>query len=72
MSEVMEQGIIAYADDFTVSSEGGKADSAWDETTGALAEDRFGNRSVHSRALSTKAEWDGQCVGRDDFGALQG
>ena len=31
-------GIIAYADDFIVSSEGGKADSVWDEMTGALGE----------------------------------
>ena len=31
-------GIIAYADDFIVSSEGGKADCVWDETTGALGE----------------------------------
>ena len=46
MSEVMEQanregpvmGIIAYADDFLVSPEGGKADNVWDETTGALGE----------------------------------
>ena len=46
MSEVMEQanregpvmGIIAYADDFIGSSEGGKADCVWDETTGALGE----------------------------------
>ena len=46
MSEVMEQanregpvmGILAYAEEFIVSSEGGKADSVWDETTGALAE----------------------------------
>ena len=44
MSEVMERakreglvmGIIAYADDFIVSSEGEKADCVWDETTGAL------------------------------------
>ena len=46
MSEVMEQanregpvmGIVACADDFTVSSEGEKADYVWDETTGALGE----------------------------------
>ena len=46
MSEVMEQanreipvmGPIPYADDFMVSSDGGKADCVWDETTGALAE----------------------------------
>ena len=46
MSEVMEQAnreglvmrIIAYADDFIVSSEGGKADCVWDETTCALGE----------------------------------
>ena len=31
-------GIIAYADDFIVSSEGGEADRVWDETTGALGE----------------------------------
>ena len=31
-------GIIAYADDFMVSSEGEKADCAWDKTTGALGE----------------------------------
>ena len=44
MSEVTEQAnregpvmrTIAYADDFIVSSEGGKADCVWDETTGAL------------------------------------
>ena len=31
-------GIIAYADDFTVSCEGGEADCVWDETTGVLGE----------------------------------
>ena len=31
-------GIIALAGDFIVSSEGGKADCVWDETTGALGE----------------------------------
>ena len=36
--EGLVMGIIAYADDFTVSSEGGEADRVWDETTGALGE----------------------------------
>ena len=31
-------GRIACADDFMVSSEGGKADCVWDERTGALGE----------------------------------
>ena len=31
-------GMIAYADDFIVSSEGGEADCVWDETTGAPGE----------------------------------
>ena len=46
MTEVMEPAnregpvvdIIAYADDFVVSSEGDEADRIWDETTGALGE----------------------------------
>ena len=31
-------GLISYADDFIVSSDGDEADKIWDETTGALAE----------------------------------
>ena len=46
MTEVMEQanrkrlvmGLISYADDFIVSSDGDEADRVWNETTGALGE----------------------------------
>ena len=46
MTEVMEQtnkerpamGLISYADDFVVSSDGYEADRIWNETTGALGE----------------------------------
>ena len=46
LMEVMEQtnqerrvmGIIAYADDFIVSSDGDEADKVWDRTTVALGE----------------------------------
>ena len=51
-------GIIAYAGDFIVSSEGGKADSVWDETTGALGE--IGLKSISSsRATRPRRRWDG-------------
>ena len=39
-------GLISYADDFMVSSDGDDADRIWDETTGALGEIRLGDLSV--------------------------
>ena len=66
VAEVTEQanregpvmGIIAYADDFVVSSEFGKADCVWDETTGALGE--IGLEIEQSKSCYTskhKASW---------------
>ena len=62
MTEVIEHankerpimGVIAYADDFIVSSDSGAADRVWDETTTALS--RIGLEIDQSKSCCTCKE----------------